>query len=72
MAKKKAKAKRKAEVKAISIYCPNKKRIVSVPLVNLSWNAHADECEICGTHGDVSVDVSCPCGKSHEIELSSW
>lgn len=70
MAKKKPK--RKAELKSISIYCPNKKRIVSVPLVNLSWSADDSECEMCGSHGSVEVEFECKCGKSHSIELDSW
>jgi Zn finger protein HypA/HybF involved in hydrogenase expression len=34
------------------------------------WEA---ECELCGSHGGLSVDVKCPgCGYTREIELRSW
>jgi hypothetical protein len=36
--------------------------------------SHEDECEMCGSHGRVYVDVVCPhCKKgSHEITLNEW
>ena len=37
------------------------------------FSAHDDECELCGSHGDITVDVRCPeCKTYGEIELQSW
>lgn len=31
------------------------------------------ECELCGSHGSLSVDIKCPhCGSSGEIEIDSF
>ncbi len=30
------------------------------------------ECELCGSHGNITVDVKCACGETHSIEIKSW
>ena len=40
-------------------------------------NAHdftfgEQECELCGSHGSLEVDIKCKCGKTHTVELKSW
>ena len=40
---------------------------------DLYFNGNEQECEVCGSHGVVYVDVKCfHCGKHHEVELNSW
>ena len=36
-------------------------------------SATSQECECCGSHGDVSVSFKCPgCGNHHEHTIRSW
>ena len=62
------------ETKMISIkfWCPVKKKNFEI-----NWDqifvSHADDpCDLCGSHGYVEMDVSCPCGMSHTVSLSKW
>ena len=35
--------------------------------------SHEQECEICGSHGEMTVDIHCPeCGQTHSHVLKSW
>lgn len=37
------------------------------------FSAIDQECEICGSHGDITVSVNCPVCKNHStIELQGW
>ena len=54
------------------IFCPTLKKTVVVKQEQLSWGSSESPCELCGSHGDIEVDVECQCGKSHTIELHSW
>ena len=36
-------------------------------------SAFSQECDTCGSHGDVSVMYTCPdCGQHHDHEIKSW
>jgi transposase len=60
------------EITAVKIKCGID--VVEVPIDDIGFSARSDECELCGSHGDVTVEVRrCPnCGKSHDIEVESW
>lgn len=30
------------------------------------------ECDLCGSHGDITLEVKCECGYYHYFEISSW
>jgi hypothetical protein len=67
------KMKKKDESKVIGIlyYCDNLKKEVVTDVGNLS--SSESECETCGSHGYIRLSVyDCECGKSHDIEISSW
>ena len=34
--------------------------------------ASHQECDLCGSHGGITVDVKCACGDYHEIDIRSW
>lgn len=36
------------------------------------FTSHSDQCDMCGSHGEVELSVDCPCGKDHDIIMSSW
>lgn len=55
----------------ITIYCDVLKKNVVVKDYHIS--STSSECETCGSHGDVTLNVyKCECGKSHDIEINSW
>ena len=37
-----------------------------------SISATSQECDMCGSHGSVTMYVDCECGKTHDIEINSW
>lgn len=60
-------------------YCPHCKREVSVEYADgnhgdVEFTGHEYECDLCGSHGEVKVEFTCPvCKKTFEdIELESW
>lgn len=56
---------------SINIHCPILKK--DVVITEYYIKANESECETCGSHGDVNLSVlKCECGKTHEIEISSW
>lgn len=65
---------KKEEVKmmGVVIFCPTLNKNITLT-ENYSISAHEGECEMCGSHGEISMFVTkCECGKSHDIEISSW
>jgi hypothetical protein len=36
------------------------------------YSSYEAECELCGSHGGVYVNVTCDCGYKAEITLKSW
>jgi rubrerythrin len=59
------------ELMSIKIRCSGKTKLVSEK--DLIWGGSSDECDMCGSHGSVTVDFRCPiCGKNHTIEVDGW
>jgi len=65
-------AKKEAELRAVSFYCPNKKRVVRIEEENVEWDFGEADCELCGSHGHLRVNFKCKCGKRHKVELQGW
>ena len=62
-----------ATLKSITITCGKTGKEVVVPASVLQWSVRRQECEMCGSHGDATVEFECPdCGKTHEIEVYSF
>ena len=55
----------------IKFYCRKSGR-QSVEVSRHAFSFGEQECEMCGSHGHLNVDVKCGCGKTHNIELKSW
>lgn len=67
------KAKVKVELKKLSFNCVNCNKDVEIEAKEASFGASSGECELCGSHGSVTVYVSCPeCKKSYDIEVYEW
>ena len=55
---------------AVCEYC---NREVSLTYENVRFHGGSYECELCGEHGDVSMDATCPeCDKRIEVVLAEW
>jgi hypothetical protein len=61
----------KSKIISITFTCPVKQEVVTTEEFNFS--SHSDECDLCGSHGDIKVNFHCPlCDKYHEDILSEW
>ena len=57
----------------IKIKCPVVETEVIIELSVHDITSCDSPCELCGSHGDITVDYTCPaCGESHSYELKSW
>lgn len=71
MKKKIVKIKDESKVIGIVYFCDIlKKEIITNDLSGLS--SSESECELCGSHGSMTLFVNCECGNHHDIEISSW
>lgn len=70
MKKKETKKKLESKLVGIKIFCPKMEKEIEVS--EYSFSAHESECELCGSHGEISVYVKCECGSNHDIEIDSW
>lgn len=63
-----------ARIVGVTFYCGNldKEVVISAEDYELNWSGYEAECDMCGSHGDFSVDFKCECGSRHEISLKSW
>lgn len=57
------------ELLSIKVKCPSTGKSFSVPAKTLSFRGWSQECETCGSHGGVDMDIGkCPeCGKTHPV-----
>jgi hypothetical protein len=63
-----------AEIRSITIFCPNKQEEITIPIKNISFWSDSSECDICGTHVTITCSVVCLCGKHqyHDIVIREW
>jgi hypothetical protein len=69
--------KRMVEITSITINftCNDTVQSHTINSNELDYCLHSgeSECEMCGSHGNVSIDVKCEnCNKIHEITLKDW
>jgi len=52
--------------------CPtdNKEYVVKFNLVEILKTF--EPCDICGSHGEITMSVKCPCGDTHDIKVEGW
>ena len=65
------KVKDESKVTGIVYFCDVLKKEVVTKDIN-SLTASEQECEVCGSHGSITLFVKCECGKFHDIEIRSW
>lgn len=66
---------KEAALVSVTITCPADGKEYATRTDNYDAKFHGweNECETCGSHGGVSLSVTCAgCGKNHNIELDSW
>jgi hypothetical protein len=61
---------RVAQLQHIMVKCPTDGHNRKVDLEYV--DATDDDCEMCGSHGHVILNVLCSCGSAHEVCLTSW
>lgn len=63
---------RRVELESITFKCGDTS--VTVPKSEAHFLASESECEMCGSHGEITIDVyDCPnCKKNHEIAIKEW
>lgn len=53
--------------------CPHCRAKFDLPSDRVEFYHHDDPCELCGSHGEISIDVTCnECKKEFEVEISAW
>jgi len=58
---------------SITIYCPYLGKEVIFPKDKIHWSGSSQECETCGSHGEVKLFIyECECGKNHDLTVDSW
>jgi hypothetical protein len=62
-----------SRVVSMKIECGNCKWRFTEDTEKLSIMGYDHECELCGSHGSVEVNVTCPkCHKDLTVEIRSW
>jgi len=57
----------------IKYICPYKNKIGIAVLNEYDFDFGSQDCDLCGSHGHLSIDVKCEhCRRHHEIDLRSW
>jgi len=61
-------------IASIEFLCPKTKKYCSLSIKDVSFSGGSAECEICGSHGDVTMTIGkCPeCKKEHIVSLYEW
>lgn len=62
------------KLKSIIIWCPNLNEEVKLEENEYNIYSISQECETCGSHGSISIEVrKCKCNKFHDdLEIKSW
>jgi hypothetical protein len=53
-------------------WCPYDEQIYSVVLKEIDYHFFKDQCGLCGTHANLSIDINCNCGHTHEKSIAGW
>ena len=64
----------KTEVLGVRFRCGSCGKISTVKVIGYDFHSSESECDLCGSHGSVSVDLIClKCGYQHlDFDLNSW
>jgi transposase len=56
----------------LSYYCKKLKKKFKRVVDEHDFSFSESSCEMCGSHGNLQVEIECPCGKKHEFEIQGW
>lgn len=57
----------------VKFICPKIETEIEVDWKNVFISSRESDCSKCGSHGDVTIEVTCVCSaKSHSTEVNSW
>lgn len=57
----------------LKVKCPAVGTEVTIKLSEHDFYASEQDCEICGSHGEIKVNYKCTaCGQDHEHEIQGW
>lgn len=57
----------------IKYTCPVTHKEIELPIGSHDISASEQECELCGSHGEISISFHCPeCGEFHEHQIRTW
>lgn len=65
------KTRQPVEFVSINAICPTTGEIMRIKKEQISFRGWSQECETCGSHGGVDMDIGvCPaCGKTHPVTV---
>jgi len=57
----------------VCFVCPTTQNEVTQVVTNWDFTSYDNECECCGSHGEIRVDFKCEsCEESHEYYIREW
>jgi hypothetical protein len=68
----KRKTKQKLEFIHATFYCPTLDKSIKIDYKDLNFFGYSSPCEVCGSHGAVTVGFKCKCGKEHELDVCDY
>ena len=58
---------------SLHLTCTGCDETIIVKADDVIWYAHAQECDICGSHGEMQADITCNnCGHDIHWEIDTW
>ena len=61
-----------SKILSLVILCGKCGKENHLPLASVYFSASESECELCGSHGSMDVDVVCSCGYKSTINIKDW
>jgi len=68
----KRRMKRDSELIRATFHCPYLDKLVDVDSEDMSFFGDSSPCDLCGSHGSVTVNFMCECGDRHYITLYDY
>lgn len=57
----------KEKIESITFICPTRQFTKTIEFEKVSfWGDYAD-CDLCGSHGRIEMQIECSCGKTHDV-----
>jgi transcription elongation factor Elf1 len=63
---------RKPELVRATFRCPHLDKLVDVDSEDMNFSGDSSPCDLCGSHGSVTVNFLCECGDRHYVTLYDY